>query len=132
MVGPAEEIQSRAASPVRFSKGRIATRSTTGLRLREQAPQTAAATSSARLPLFTSLASEDLVLRGENLLELHVVLQTGEFRFGLELIPVLEAAFQRFAYILQSPVRHASFRAGLGQHIEVTGAFLDGAFLDQN
>src|SRR5579862_9208385 len=70
-------------------------------------------------------ASEDLILRGENLLEFQVVLQCGEFGFGLELIPVLEAVFKRLANILQGPVRQTGLGTALRQDVEIPGALLD-------
>ena len=66
-----------------------------------------------------------------NHLKLRIVLERGEFRIGLEFIPVLESVFECLANVLQSPIRHAGFGAGLGQDVEIAGALLDGALLNQ-
>src|ERR1051325_10180767 len=76
-----------------------------GSRMRRRAPPAARG----------GTGSENLLLRGQELLELRVVLELREFRFLDELLAVLEALFKRFADIQQRAIFGARLCVGLGQ-----------------
>src|SRR5579883_2498530 len=75
--------------------------------------------------------SEDFLLRGQEFLELGIVLQEGEFRLLCELIAVLESFFERLPDIQNRAVLYAGVRIGLGQIVMKFGALFHALILQQ-
>src|SRR5579863_6388144 len=93
----ARPIQSLAGSAPRFSKRRMAIRSTAGRRnSRRQAVEVTMA-----IAKTMRACLEDTRLQREQVLKLFRVPQSRELRVGLQLLSLLETFFQSFPQVLQ-------------------------------
>src|SRR5690349_8081126 len=113
----ARPIQSREASPLRFSQRSTAMR-TWSVEGREQeammmvAPSVASSGDTARTSPRGNL--QDTRFPRHDLLELGGLAQRLELGFFQQLLPFLEALFQRLTDVLQRTLVHAGFGVGLG------------------